>query len=487
MLAIKFAFPANRYHATPWGRHVNEGAVEWPPSPWRITRAVISAWRRSLPDLSAERIEPVIAALVAEPPVYRLPPVAPTHTRHYMPFHEGRNERTTLVLDAFLSIAPGESVYAIWPNAALDRRQRDDLQDILGNMLYLGRSESWVEAALTDQSPKPNCYPAESDVLPGGDWEVERTLVPRSDAGISDLTVATSELHRRRRIDPEGAYWRIYIRPAYDAAPAFTASGSRATDAGSQVVRFALGGSVLPPVADTLRWAELARKAALAQYGRRNDGKASRNLSGKDGAGNPLTDNHRHAFYWPTDENGDGRLDHLTIWTPAGLDAAEVDAVTSIRQLVHKDGAQPVIQLSYQGRGSALDFAGVSPLFGQSRQWRSLTPYVPPWRVRLRGRKSAQPRIVNGPAEQMRKEAVLRWPGCDGPVAVDDTDPMQAIAPMRSGRSSGIRPVEFRRYRDGGVMGGPPSNLKVEYAQPVNGPIALGFGCHYGLGLFVPA
>ena len=32
MVAIEFRFLNRRYHATPWGHHVNEGAVEWPPS-----------------------------------------------------------------------------------------------------------------------------------------------------------------------------------------------------------------------------------------------------------------------------------------------------------------------------------------------------------------------------------------------------------------------------------------------------------------------
>jgi CRISPR-associated protein Csb2 len=36
MLALAFTFPAGRYHATPWGRHVNEADVAWPPEPWRI-------------------------------------------------------------------------------------------------------------------------------------------------------------------------------------------------------------------------------------------------------------------------------------------------------------------------------------------------------------------------------------------------------------------------------------------------------------------
>lgn len=50
MIAISLTFPAGRYHATPWDRHVNEGAVEWPPSPWRLLRSLVAVWKRTLPD-----------------------------------------------------------------------------------------------------------------------------------------------------------------------------------------------------------------------------------------------------------------------------------------------------------------------------------------------------------------------------------------------------------------------------------------------------
>ena len=58
MLAIQFEFTANRYHATQWGRHVNEGVLEWPPSPWRILRAIVATWRRTLPDVPRDRVNP---------------------------------------------------------------------------------------------------------------------------------------------------------------------------------------------------------------------------------------------------------------------------------------------------------------------------------------------------------------------------------------------------------------------------------------------
>ena len=61
------------------------------------------------------------------------------------------------------------------------------------------------------------------------------------------------------------------------------------------------------------------------------------------------------------------------------------------------------------------------------------------------------------------------------------------IEPMRQGRSGGVRPIDFFRHRQGGSNGGGSYNFTVEFSQPVRGPIALGFACHYGLGLFVPS
>ena len=42
MPTLLLRFPGRRYHATPWGHHVNEGLIEWPPSPWRLLRALLA-------------------------------------------------------------------------------------------------------------------------------------------------------------------------------------------------------------------------------------------------------------------------------------------------------------------------------------------------------------------------------------------------------------------------------------------------------------
>ena len=67
MIAIELTFPAGRWHATPWGRQVNEGAVEWPPSPWRLLRALLAVWYHKCQDVPEDDIRSLISALVAPP------------------------------------------------------------------------------------------------------------------------------------------------------------------------------------------------------------------------------------------------------------------------------------------------------------------------------------------------------------------------------------------------------------------------------------
>ena len=63
---IRITLLSGRYGATPWGRSEHEGQVEYPPSPWRLLRAVLhgaytligpSSSPRRLPDGVAELIQ----------------------------------------------------------------------------------------------------------------------------------------------------------------------------------------------------------------------------------------------------------------------------------------------------------------------------------------------------------------------------------------------------------------------------------------------
>lgn len=98
MIALEVEFLAGRFHATPWSRSVNEGEVEWPPSPWRILRALVAAYYlRGETDLATLQ---GLCDKLATAPQFILPPTSAAHTRHYMP--DDKSGKTGLVLDAFV-------------------------------------------------------------------------------------------------------------------------------------------------------------------------------------------------------------------------------------------------------------------------------------------------------------------------------------------------------------------------------------------------
>src|SRR5438067_723703 len=121
-ITLNLTFPAGRFHATPWGRHVNEGVPEWPPSPWRLLRALVATWRRRCPDLSEAAVRRVLEQLLP-PPQFYLPPARVAHTRHYMPLntktvHDLKGGGNTLVFDTFVAVPRHEPVIMHWPDAS---------------------------------------------------------------------------------------------------------------------------------------------------------------------------------------------------------------------------------------------------------------------------------------------------------------------------------------------------------------------------------
>src|SRR6266404_25375 len=99
---IRLTFPGGRYHATPWGRHVNEGVPEWPPSPYRFLGAIYDVWKRKYPGLAAEAVESVLVSLASSEPRFVLPAAVASHTRAYLSSNSTDPTDKNLVFDAFL-------------------------------------------------------------------------------------------------------------------------------------------------------------------------------------------------------------------------------------------------------------------------------------------------------------------------------------------------------------------------------------------------
>lgn len=540
MIAISIRFLAGRYHATPWGRHVNEGAVEWPPSPWRILRALVATWKRTLPDLPQDQVEPVLRTLCESPPHFILPPASTGHTRHYMPwfkFKKGPDDRT-LVFDAFVAVSPDATLLARWLDASLDEPQRKTLARILANLNTLGRSESWCEAALLSDADTRHFDNAEtqriSAPLNGAqpqNTEFVRLLCPDRMRAFENvefvdrskkkpkrtapsydpdwhLCAETLWLHGQKWSDPPGSRWVSYTRPrdCFKIEARSPSHGSPSSDRCRQVVRFALDSTVLPLLTQTLTVAEAARRALLyrladvrgrqrygAQWDRRKHKAGDQPvslvgaMSGKDENGEPLT-GHCHAYYLPSDEDGDGRIDHLTIVARDGFDADEMQAMDRLREIRPwgRDNASHPMRVLMLGFGRLDEYR--PPPVKPSRQWVSATPYIATRHAKTRG-----PRKVD-----------LRSPDeCAAFLIADLREQLHAVRPDLAEAMTCMcieplpdnkvarrwRPIQFKRSRakhGDGAGRRLAGAFRIDFRQPVAGPIALGHSSHFGMGLFLP-
>jgi len=491
MLVIELNLLTGRFHATPWGRNVNEGEPEWPPSPYRLIRGLYDVWKRKLSDWPESRVEPIFAALASEPPVFHLPAASASHTRSYLSQNDKNAEKKQLIFDAFVVVERGSSLLMMWPNTDLGADLRDDLDRMLGLMNYIGRSESWVAARIRSDinGIKWNCAP-NNDSNGRKDLEIVRvacpmpepvyaanpyTRPPRTKRGkpeklnwLDALAFTTDEMQKAHLSVPPAFQNVNYLRPrgCFSVRHAPRTSGSSSTFSG---VIYALESRVTPSVTSTIEVAERVRRKLMGIHKRvvNDSAKVSPKFSGKGEDGKPLQ-GHQHAYVLPLDRDQDGWLDHLIIVCKAPFNHDEMIALDRLDRVWQPDGKPDIYFIP-------LKWGQIEDLLeeGGSRiRFTSATPFVPP-RYYRKGRGPFQEWL----AGEVRREAVNH--GLPEPVEVRLLDKLL----IRGGRH--IRWLEFRRNRKGDQPG-MGYGFELVFAEPVNAPIALGYGGHLGLGQFVP-
>jgi CRISPR-associated protein Csb2 len=510
---------------------VNEGQIEWPPSPWRILRALIASgftkhgWNE-IPLLAAQLFEKLAVSL----PSYRLPAGCAAHSRHYMPIgslEKGR-EKTTLVFDTFADV--GDGTLDIHWDCDLTDEECQELSRLSECLGYLGRSESWVDAEmLANDVLLPDdfhAFPHKEGLRPGHQWEQVSLMaaIPPAEytawrCSITDDILAQFPLPEGKKkpsaklledrekaiaaypvrlldcLMKDTAWWKQYrwsqplgsqrvlywrrsdglkvgvpqtIRP-HVMRPVTTMLLALTTSSGNN--------SALPPCRRTLPQAELFHRAIVGRVakGRLVD---CPELTGRDEQGKPLKHCHRHAHIFPLDLDGDGHLDHIVIYAPMGLEELAQRAIRTLRRTWTK-GVVGELQVAVAGSGD-LDILRLLPKpldrrieqllgpSGGSRVWISLTPFVPPRHLKHRG--------ANTLIGQINGELASR--GLPTAERVDELPSSAETIALR----------HFVRCRQwGGVP--PPVDIgyafRLQFAEPINGPMTLGYASHFGLGLFV--
>ena len=234
------------------------------------------------------------------------------------------------------------------------------------------------------------------------------------------------------------------------------------------VAELVLQGPCLPSITQAVVVGGAVRSAVLALHQVR-----SATLSGKDAQGRPLEQQHMHAHYVPDCRGVDPlQITHVVVYAPTGLIASEVTALARLSYLPRfilgrQSAAGQTVGVALSGLGSPCELRG-SQLLQRSTRFISRTPFVLPRHCK----RGEEPQV------QLLRELQLRR--LPMPVQMQLMPEPAGLPPkQRLPWSSFV----LHRHKDQQTRSF--CGFRIELAEPVVGPLLLGYGCHYGLGQWI--
>ncbi|MDQ2884340.1 MAG: type I-U CRISPR-associated protein Csb2 [Actinomycetota bacterium] len=463
-------FPWGRYHATPWARHVNEGAVELPPSPWRLLRALYAVWRTRIPELDEDLMHRLLATL-AVPPTFYIPRHGLSHTRHYYPdmAHRSGAPSTDRTLDAFAVFERGAELAVRW-HVELTEDHRTALERLAGAIPYFGRADSVCDGFLAAEwEPTGHDRWEPLDVAESVDEDavVTSVLAPELPLRLDSLLARPLDVRKGGLLFPAGTHLLAYQRSA--EAPRTRPQPRRRAEPVT-AVRFSVLQAGLPPQIDSLIYTDLLRQGALSKLGGLREERARTQLGGRTADDTPM-EGHGHAHYLPL-VTEDRRLSGLVVWVRNGLPDDELKALTRVDRLYTPVNPDWRLTIRVAGIGTPAQVAPELVAQRSATVWRSVTPFTP----------SRYPKRHAGQLDYLRTEIGYELRNRTLPTLRALTLLDEPWQPWRRYRQS----ARMRRNTRQGQVTHPAAFLRIEFAEPIHGPLALGHLSHFGLGLFLP-
>lgn len=450
MLAFRIHYLTGRVYASSF---FDRSRVEWPPHPDRFFSALVAAAARAgIEDARAalewlEQQQPphlYAPPLLGERSVLVQVPVNDIRLSEAIPIHSRLKQPRWFPSG---TIGGNRCAYMIWPDANPPQSVRDMLARIAEHVTYLGNSMSLVAVELCDNPPKANWVP---------DPTGKKILRVPVQGRYEELELA---FHVGRR-----------PRPSHQVRYRFCEEDMPISEKQVKPVPFqdfypfALHGRF--PLEATLTLTETVRAALLSLA----DQPPPAILHGHEP--------RLHCAFIPLPFVGsayaDGHVVGFAVLIPRGVDESErravLRALARLKHLALPGGIVLPVERMEVWRSGRWPWA-LAPWRwqGPAYRWASVTPVVFDHHPKSRERAA---------------EALIRscqYAGLPEPVRAEvvDMPPLRGVPPSRAFHI--VQPGTGERFRNHYI-----AHVVLEFDQPVKGPVLIGAGRYFGLGLFAP-
>ncbi|WP_156887724.1 type I-G CRISPR-associated protein Csb2 [Desulfotignum balticum] len=356
------------------------------------------------------------------------------------------------------------------------------LDDCLARMTYFGRAESitYIERIHENLDIVANCFLRDSRTT-----VAVPVLCPKANATLEDVGCMTNEKKVANSTIPPGAVWKYAERPLITKNKKPQRPSKKLLP--TTVLQFAIGGRVFPPLKLWLRVTERFRGTILQKIAQNQTGNQKAQfyelssdirenyslLTGKGENGVRLT-GHRHAaFFLIPDEEV----------KPTRLICYRKKPFTSEEQMAILSASEVPLAWDYRGNQWKLRLVPLSKetplpyekdIFGESRLWETLVPYVPPLHVfRQNGKPKPGAEVENQVKSNLEN---LNLPQAEISLLDESSNSVQWMKVHRPRRERRWQTNDDKRgYR-----------IRLNFIVPTKGPVFIGNSSHFGLGLFAP-
>jgi len=249
------------------------------------------------------------------------------------------------------------------------------------------------------------------------------------------------------------------------------------------VARYSVLSTVAPRIIQAISIGDRVHKS-LCEWSDRGRGRATV-FTGLDEDGNPKSD-HAHAHVFCEANGPRDTVTHITVWAEMGFDEGNCLALRSLNKVWGYGDHE--LRLVLHGIGQPDEFTD-SPLFQPAKVWRSATPFVPTRHAKMfrDGRPKIDPQNgwqFGSAGHDLLRLLSLHPRGTDASIR----QMAEHDGPYKAGER-GLRSLQFQTFRRDGAGSRGHSNgaaFTIRFPEERTGPFALGYGSHFGLGLFVP-